>query len=74
MICAQEYVSELVGNMFMKIDDLVSSGHSDATVSRAWDEFGKLACRLDNVNCINRTMEYFKKWEAGEKSLFVYIF
>lgn len=67
LISAQYHISELVGIMFNKLDDLESNGNKDAIVNRAWEYFSKWTYWMENVDCPIRAMEYFKIW-GPEKS------
>lgn len=64
------HVRQLAGSIYKKLETLVSSRNADFNVTSAWETFSVWACKLDHNDCTNNAVNYFKKWQAGNKSAF----
>jgi len=63
----KSHVSSLAGNIYSKLENLVSKNNNEYKVLSAWETFSKWACRLENKYCTKKAQEYFNRWQAGEK-------
>lgn len=65
------YYSSITGSIFNKIQELISDGNidfnTDFNVTMAWNDFSMLACTFGNADCEAKALEYFNKWQKGEK-------
>jgi aminopeptidase N len=59
----------LAGIVYNKLETHATSGDDGYYVKSAWDAFSKWACELDNKDCTTRALEYFNKWQTGERYL-----
>ncbi|VVC40908.1 Hypothetical protein CINCED_3A014501 [Cinara cedri] len=61
------HISTLAGIIYKRFRGLVSQGNTEFHVLSFWDTFATWACSLDDVDCTADMLNYFNKWQTGEK-------
>ncbi|XP_050434254.1 aminopeptidase N-like [Adelges cooleyi] len=63
----KNYVRDLSGIIYNKLENLVLKHNNDYDINASWNAFSLWACKLDNVDCKITALSFFQRWQNGQQ-------